>query len=94
MNHIANMVLAGLVVFAGMAAPSSQVTLTQASKVTTFKSCTQLNQRYPHGVGRTGAHDRVSGHGRPVTNFTVSNALYAANRTSDRDKDGIACEKR
>ncbi|MBB4764631.1 excalibur calcium-binding domain-containing protein [Amorphoplanes digitatis] len=31
---------------------------------------------------------------KKVTNFKVSNALYKANKKSDRDKDGIACEKR
>jgi uncharacterized membrane protein len=58
----------------------------------TYKNCTALNKAYPHGVGRKGARDRTSG--KPVTNFKVSNSLYAANRHSDRDGDGIACEKR
>lgn len=60
----------------------------------TFKNCTELNKKYPHGVGKPGAVDRVSGSTPPVTNFTVSASLYAANKKSDRDKDGIACEKR
>jgi Excalibur calcium-binding domain len=57
-----------------------------------YKNCTAMNQVYPHGVGRQGARDKTSG--TPVTNFKVSNRVYAANRASDRDKDGIACEKR
>jgi Excalibur calcium-binding domain len=54
-----------------------------------------VNQRYPHGVGRTNAVDHTSG--TPVTNFTHSTSLYnTATRYHsglDRDKDGIACEK-
>jgi len=58
----------------------------------TFKNCTAMNKVYPHGVGRSGARDKTSG--TPVTTFKVSSSIYAANRGSDRDKDGIACEKR
>ncbi|MGI9157632.1 MAG: excalibur calcium-binding domain-containing protein [Marmoricola sp.] len=57
-----------------------------------FKNCTALNHTYVHGVGRSGAHDKTSG--KPVTTFKHSTALYNANKKSDRDKDGIACEKR
>lgn len=56
-----------------------------------FKNCAALNARYPHGVGRVGARDKTTG--TPVTNFKRSNGVYLANRGSDRDKDGIACEK-
>jgi Excalibur calcium-binding domain len=60
-----------------------------------WKNCTQVNKRYPHGVGKLLAHDRTSG--TPVTNFRHSNLLYRTamryNRGLDRDKDGIACEK-
>jgi len=59
-----------------------------------WKSCTQVHTRYPHGVGRVGAHDHTSG--VPVTNFKRSNRLYRLavrnNRGLDRDRDGIACE--
>lgn len=56
-----------------------------------YKNCTALNRAYPHGVGRPGARDKTSG--TPVTNFAVSKRVYEANRGSDRDRDGIACEK-
>ncbi len=47
-----------------------------------------------HGVGRRGGtHDKVSGHSKPVANFYLKNALYAANQSLDRDHGGIACEK-
>jgi hypothetical protein len=54
-----------------------------------------VNARYPHGVGKVGAHDKTSG--EPVTNFRRSTRLYrlamSYNRGLDRHKDGIACEK-
>jgi Excalibur calcium-binding domain len=61
-----------------------------------WRSCTAVHTRYPHGVGRVGAHDRTSG--RPVTNFLRSTKLYDTamhyNRRLDGDRDGIACERR
>jgi hypothetical protein len=60
-----------------------------------WKNCTNVNKRYPHGVGRYGAHDKTTG--VPVRNFKHSNLLYATamrwNKGLDRDKDKIACEK-
>ena len=49
-----------------------------------------MHKVYKHGVGKPKAHDRTSG--TPVTNFKHSLALYRANKKSDRDGDGIACE--
>ncbi len=85
--HVRRMLIAATTaaMFIGMAAPSHG-----AAK--TYKNCTALNKDYAHGVGRKGARDKTSG--TPVTSFKVSNSLYAANRHSDRDGDGIACEKR
>lgn len=60
-----------------------------------WKNCSPVNKKYPHGIGKVGAHDKTSG--TPVTSFKRSNRLYALamqnNRGLDRDKDGIACEK-
>lgn len=64
-----------------------------AEAATTYKNCTAINKHYPHGVGKSGAHDHVSGTSKPVTNFTRSTATYNANKKSDRDHDGISCEK-
>lgn len=67
-----------------------------AEAAVSWTSCTAVQQTYPHGVGRTTAKDRTSG--VPVTSFTKNNAIYAAAVKArpglDRDKDGIACEKR
>ena len=61
-----------------------------------YKNCTNFNKRYPHGVGKRLARDKTSG--TPVTNFRRSTVLYNRamhyNRGLDRDKDGIACEKK
>lgn len=57
-----------------------------------YKNCTALNKDYKHGVGKPGAKDKTSS--VPVTTFTRNAAIYKKNTKSDRDKDGIACEKR
>lgn len=57
-----------------------------------YQNCTKLNKDYPHGVGKSGARDKTSG--VPVTTFKVSKKAHDLNKGSDRDKDGIACEKR
>lgn len=62
-----------------------------ADAAKTYANCTKLNKDYPHGVGKPGARDSTSG--ERVTNFKKSKALYRANSGSDRDGDGIACEK-
>lgn len=73
-------------------APVAMATSADAAPVKKFKNCTQLNKTYKHGVGKPGARDKTSG--TPVTNFKRSAAIYKQNKGSDRDKDGIACEKR
>jgi hypothetical protein len=62
-------------------------------KVPKFKNCTALNKAYPHGVAlaKTTKDSTTS---KRVTTFKVNKAVYAANKGLDRDKDGIACEKR
>jgi hypothetical protein len=61
------------------------------ARARTFANCTAMHRVYPHGVGRTNAHDHVTS-GKPVTDFKRSDPLYAANTKSDRDHDHIACE--
>ena len=68
-----------------------------AGAATTFANCTAMHKKYPHGVGKSGARDLISGRyirGKSVTTFKVSTALYTANKKSDRDKDGVACEQK
>ena len=58
-------------------------------------NCTNLNKKWPHGVGTRNAVDRTSGD--RVTNFYRNTDAYWAaenhNGTLDRDNDHIACEK-
>jgi len=60
-----------------------------------WKNCMAVNKRYPHGVGKLGAHDKTTG--VPVTNFKRRTTLYLLamryNRGLDRDHDRIACEQ-
>ena len=64
--------------------PQSQA----AAKV--FKNCTELNKVYPGGVAMPGA---INSGGMTKKTPKYNKALYLANQKSDRDKDGIACEK-
>ncbi len=72
-----------------------------AAKPSWTKNCTALHKKYPHGVGKAKAKDRDS-RGKvlkkPVTTFKKSDKLYKTamkwNKGLDRDKDGIACEKK
>jgi Excalibur calcium-binding domain len=58
-----------------------------------FANCTALTAVFPHGVGKPGARDHVSGHGKPITKWTHDAATYSRNTGLDRDKDGVACER-
>ena len=55
-----------------------------------FKNCTELNKVYPGGVALPGA---VNTGGATKKEPKYDKALYTANKKSDRDGDGIACEK-
>ena len=67
----------------------SVIPISQAS-AKVFKNCTELNKVYPGGVALPGA---VNKGGTTKLTPKVSKKLYNANKKSDRDKDGIACEK-
>jgi len=58
-------------------------------------NCTELQKKWPHGVGTRRAVDKTSG--TRVTNFYRNNDAYWAaerhNGTLDADNDRIACEK-
>ena len=59
-----------------------------AAKV--FKNCTELNKVYPGGVALP---DAINAGGQTKLIPKFDKKLYEANKKSDRDKDGIACEK-
>ena len=62
----------------------------QAMAARSFSTCKAMHKVYPHGVGKPSAYDFT--YGTPVTNFKHSLPLYRANKSLDRDHDGIACE--
>jgi hypothetical protein len=85
-----------LVIALVLAAPATPAVHATAVAPPLYKNCTALNKKYPHGVGKVGARDKTSG--TPVTNFRRSNTVFRTamshNKGLDRDKDGIACEKK
>ena len=79
-------IFSALIVVIFVVAPSTQTNA--AAKV--FKNCTELNKVYPGGVALPGA---VNAGGATKKEPKYDKALYTANKSSDRDGDGIACEK-
>jgi hypothetical protein len=67
--------------------------------VKTYANCTAINRVYSGGIAKAGVkYNVVHSGGRTVHRalqgkVKFSTALYDANKKSDRDKDGIACEK-
>ena len=55
-----------------------------------FKNCKELNKVYPGGIALPGA---INAGGATKKEPKYDKALYTANKKSDRDGDGIACEK-
>jgi len=81
-----NKLLAFILSF-GLIVGISQTSYAAAKK---FKNCTELNKVYPGGVALPGA---VNAGGATKKEPKYDKALYTANKKSDRDGDGIACEK-
>lgn len=81
-----NRFLASVLVFI-LVVGINQATYAAAKK---FKNCTELNKVYPGGVALPGA---VNAGGATNKTPKYDKALYTANKKSDRDGDGIACEK-
>ena len=77
------LVIATLVFTVGLTSPGNA-----AAKV--FKNCTELNKVYPGGVAKPGAIN-LGGVTKKEPKYDLG--LYKANKKSDRDGDGIACEK-
>jgi Excalibur calcium-binding domain len=58
--------------------------------VRVFKNCSELNSVYPGGVAMPGAVN-IGTPSKKEPKYDKD--LYRANQKSDRDGDGIACEK-
>jgi hypothetical protein len=97
------MALAALVLPAGGLAaapvlvPVGQPAVTGAV-ASLWNNCTKVHTRYPHGVGRLHARDHTRSGTAGVATFKRSTRLYNTamryNSDLDRDRDGVACEKR
>src|SRR4051794_30077021 len=83
---IAPLLLAGIV---SAAAPAQAV----YAPVKSFKNCDAMHKVYAYrgGIKRVGAHDKRSS-GVAQYKPYVSTRRYNLNTSSDRDKDGVACE--
>lgn len=66
-------------------------TVNADSKVKKYKNCTELNKDYKGGVAISSSTKNKGGKTKYKPH--VSKELYNANKKSDRDNDGIACEK-
>ena len=56
-----------------------------------FKNCTEMNKVYKGGVAKSKTTKNKGGKTRYKP--YVNKALYDANQSKDRDKDGISCER-
>lgn len=65
----------------------------EAVTVKRYANCTALTKVYQGGVARKGAKDKRRNGGSARYKPYVNTRLYLANARSDRDKDGIACER-
>jgi hypothetical protein len=74
------LIIVACLMFTGVQSVAAQ----QPSKK--FKNCTELRKVYPNGVAK-------SAQAAGQTGAVVNPKIYSANASSDRDKDGIACEK-
>lgn len=60
-----------------------------------YKNCTEIHKHWSGGIAKAGVHRNKTPSGSRALKGTVKHdtALYNANRKSDRDKDGVACEQ-
>lgn len=79
--------LVAVIICLGLLAAFPSNSIAAAKK---FKNCTELNKIYPGGVALPGA---INAGGATKKEPKYDKALYTANKKSDRDGDGIACEK-
>jgi hypothetical protein len=56
-----------------------------------FANCAALNKVYPGGVAKSSKVKNQGGKTRHQPR--VDQKIYEANKSKDRDKDGIACER-
>jgi hypothetical protein len=83
--------------FASVPQPTTTPTATPtatakpAPKPVKYKNCTALNVVYPGGVAKSASSKNKGGKIRLAQ--VVNSKLYDLNKSLDRDKDGLACER-
>ncbi|MGI8880938.1 MAG: excalibur calcium-binding domain-containing protein [Jatrophihabitans sp.] len=77
-----------VVLLLGLAAPAQAT-----AKAPVYKNCTAMHKKYKGGIAKKGAKDKRPGGGHAKYKPYVNTSFYNANKKSDRDKDGIACEQ-
>lgn len=81
--------LMGAVLISGFS--FSAIEAEAATKAVAYKNCTELNKIYKGGVAKDAKTTNKGG--KTKHQPFVSAEIYKLNSKSDRDKDGIACEK-
>ena len=74
-----------------LASFTQATTTPPAPKPVKYKNCTELNKVYPGGVAKSASSKNKGGKIRLVQ--VVNAKLYDLNKSLDRDKDGLACER-
>jgi hypothetical protein len=92
-SGVGALVAAGAIVLGVAPAPAAT-----SAVPSLWKNCTHVHAKYQHGVGRLRARDHTRSGSPGVTTFKRSTRLYnlatTYNSDLDRDRDGVACEKR
>ena len=89
-KYLSGMLMSALVI-GSLAVPTMDAEAATKVKIIEYKNCKALNEVYPGGVAKD-AKVKNKGGKTKHTPF-VSAELYAKNKKSDRDDDGIACER-
>ena len=82
--------IAAVLAAAAVSAPAEA-----APTVKTYANCAAIHKVYSGGIAKSGVTvDRTASGSRPLRGTVkTSTPLYNANKKSDRDHDGVACEK-
>lgn len=90
--------IAATVLTIAIAVPSVVAADAASAAPKTYANCTEIHKVYAGGIAKTGIKNNTVTSKGKVTHRALKGkvkfdtALYNANKKSDRDKDGIACE--
>lgn len=91
MKKLISPILIGIALIGSLSISTIEVEANTKAKPKTYSNCKELNQIYPGGVAKN-AQVKNQG-GKTKYKPFVSAQVYKLNSKSDRDKDGIACER-